>query len=132
MTVTLAAVAFLAAAGSTAAQANTLSPVEQAEAFATCAGRLQALATWQGGRHDPQAEHSRRMQWNFEALVDAVLPLAAEDGASPGQARLWQAHGWTEIASLLQNELYRPDRAARARADRARRIHTCERMVLPG
>ena len=123
--------AFVTIAGITPAQSSGLTPTEQAEAFATCAGRMQALATRQGAIRDPQFEATRRMQSDFESLMDATLLDAQRE---TGQAKRWQAYGWVEIASLLRNEQYSTDATgvARARADRARRIGTCERMILPG
>ena len=60
ITRTLAAVAFVTAAGITPAQASGPNPTELAEAFATCAGRLEALATRQGALDDPRSEATRR------------------------------------------------------------------------
>lgn len=131
---TLAVVALLTIAGTTHAPASGLSPLEQAQAFATCAGRLQALATRQSALRDPNSQDTRAMQGDFEMLVDATVPLATGGGADLAEARRWQASGWSEIAALLSRAQYTPNeaRAARAAADMARRIDTCQRMILPG
>lgn len=131
-TITPAVVAFLAVTGISSANAGTLSPMEQAQAFATCAGRLQALATRQGAIHDPQSTDTRQKQLGFEDMLDALLPHVTEAGVDPGAPKRWRAYGWTEIALLLRHAEYGEDdtRAARARADMARRIDTCTRMIL--
>lgn len=133
-TITLAAVTFLAITGITSAPANSLSLPEQARAFATCAGRLQALAVRQGALQDPQSETTRALQGGFDSLLDAVLPAIAEAGIDPGAAKRWRASGWVEIAGLLRHAHDDPGgaRAARARAAMARRIHSCQRLILPG
>ncbi|KZY45831.1 hypothetical protein A3731_06155 [Roseovarius sp. HI0049] len=131
-TITPTVVAFLTVTGISSANAGTLSPMEQAQAFATCAGRLQALATRQGATHDPQSTDTRQKQYGFEDLLDALLPHVTEAEVAPGDPKRWRAHGWTEIALLLRHAQYEADdtRAARARADMARRIDTCTRMIL--
>ncbi|MEQ8897885.1 MAG: hypothetical protein RID23_12410 [Roseovarius sp.] len=131
-TITLAVVAFLAVTGISSANAGTLSPMEQAQAFATCAGRLQALATRQGATHDPQFTDTRQKQNGFEDLLAALLPHVTGAGVDPGAPKRWRAHGWTEIAVLLSRAQYHEDdnRAQSARADMARRIDTCTRMIL--
>ncbi|MEQ8293706.1 MAG: hypothetical protein RIA08_16000 [Roseovarius sp.] len=131
-TITPAVVAFLAVTGISSADAGTLSPMEQAQAFATCAGRLQALATRQGATHDPRSIDTRQKQLGFEDMLDALLPHVTGAGVDPGDPKRWRAYGWTEIALLLRHAEYGEDdtRAARARADMARRIDTCTRMIL--
>ncbi len=133
-TITLAAVTFLTITGITSASSHSLSLSEQARAFATCAGRLQALAVRQGALHDPQSETTRALQGGFESLLDAVLPEIAEAGIDPAEAKRWRASGWVEIAGLLRHAHDEPGgaRAARARADMDRRIRTCTRMILAG
>ena len=131
-TITPAVVAFLTMTGISSATAGTLSPMEQAQAFATCAGRLQALATRQGAIHDPRSTDTRQKQYGFEDLLDALLPHVSETGIDASAAKRWRAYGWTEIAGLLSRAQYhQDDRHARsARADMARRIDTCTRMIL--
>jgi len=133
-TVTLAAVVLLAATGLPAAHASSPTAADQARAFATCTGRLQALATRQQAIGDPGSRRTRRALESFESLLEAILPILSPMGIGPGEAERWRTHGWVEIATLLRREQFSSDeaRAARARLDRARRIHTCERMILPG
>ena len=132
-TITLAAVAFLTT-GTPPALASTLTPAEQAQAFATCAGRYSALATRQNGLHDPGAPQSRRLTHDFEMMLEATLPYATDAGVNPQEARLWRASGWSEMAFLfrLRDRQDNVTRSARAEADLARRIHTCQRLILPG
>lgn len=131
-TITPAVVAFLTMTGISSANAGTLSPMEQAQAFATCAGRLQALATRQGAVQDPRSTDTRQKQYGFEDLLDALLPHVSDAGIDARAAKRWRAYGWTEIAALLSRAQYHEDdrRADRARADMARRIDTCTRMIL--
>lgn len=130
----LAAAVFLCMTGPDPAHASTLSITEQAKAFATCAGRLSALATRQRATHDPQAPETGRLGQDFEALLEATLPHARAAGISADAPRQWQIDGWLEIASLLRQRLYSPlpAQAARAEADMRRRIHTCQRLILAG
>lgn len=129
----LAVAAFLLIVSTLTAQANPLTPKEQAQAFATCAGRLSALATRQSGRHDPASETSYQLVRNFEFLLEAAMPHASEAGIGPDDARYWRAAGWTEIAYLLQQQSSGREAAlaARALADIDRRISTCRQLVLP-
>ncbi|MEQ9257745.1 MAG: hypothetical protein RIG84_01465 [Roseovarius sp.] len=135
---TLAVVTLLTIAGITPAHSTGLSeglsPLEQAQAFATCAGRLQALATRQSAVRDPRSSTTRALQGDFEMLLEATLPFALDAGTDPGEARRWQASGWVEIASLLSRAQYTPDelRAAHAEAAMAARIVTCRRMIMRG
>jgi len=130
----MAAAAFLIMTGMQAAQASNLTPSEQAQAFATCAGRLSALATRQRATHDPEFETTGRMQGDFELMLEATLPHTSDAGVGNDQAKYWRTVGWLEIAHLLRTRHYSPDedRAARAEADMTRRISTCERLILPG
>ncbi|MEO1140152.1 MAG: hypothetical protein AAFW87_11920 [Pseudomonadota bacterium] len=128
---TLAAAAFLITS-TLAAQSSSLTPVEQAQAFATCAGRFSAVATRQNAEHDPGFEVSRRMEHSFEALLEATLPFAADAGVDPTEARHWRVAGWKEMAHRMRMQqsaadLSHADRAAR---DMNRRLTTCRRMIL--
>lgn len=129
----LAAAAFLIITSTLAAQASPLTLQEQAQAFATCAGRYSALATRQSATHDPDSALSRRMQNDFEMLLEATLPHAVAIGIDPSQARQWRSTGWTEMARLMRLQYYGTDadRAARAHADMQRRLSICRRMILP-
>ena len=131
---TLAAVALAIITGNSPAHSTDLSLTEQTQAFAICAGRFEALATRQGADHDPQSEISRRLQGNFEMLLDATLPYATDAGLDPGAATHWRVAGWTEMAQLmhLRDGSAGADRVARAEADMARRISSCEGLILPG
>lgn len=130
----LAVAAFLITIGTQAAQASNLTPSEQARAFATCAGRLSALATRLRATRDPDYEATGRMLGDFELMLEATLPHTSAAGVGDDQARYWRTVGWLEIAHLLRTRHYSPDeaRVARAKADMHRRISTCVRMILPG
>ncbi len=128
------AVALTILSSSSAIQAGPLNLEEQVQAFATCAGRLSALATRQRALHDPQSETTGRLTSDFETLLDATLPHAYENGIDAARPTQWRAAGWVEIAMLLSQQQTSDDlsRIARAEADMARRITTCERLILSG
>lgn len=100
---------------------------DAAEAFATCAGRMGAMATRARAFGRIEAAEFDRMRRAFNELLEA---LAVEDGA----ARYWRNAGWAEMAQLLSEVDFGIDarRAARSGDTLARRIHTCRRMVLAG
>lgn len=98
-----------------------------AEAFATCAGRMGAMATRARAFDHIEAAEFDRMRGAFNDLLAA---LAVEDDA----ARYWRNAGWAEMAQLLSEVDFGIDarRAAQSGDVLARRIRTCRRMVLPG
>ncbi|MEM6481325.1 MAG: hypothetical protein AAF922_10650 [Pseudomonadota bacterium] len=106
----------------------------QTEAFATCAGRFSAVAARHLAQHDPASERAVRFETDFDALVDAVLPIAVEEGVDPRDARHWRIAGWTEMAHLMRLRYSKKDPSRADRAGRAieRRLATCTRMILPG
>jgi len=106
----------------------------QTEAFATCAGRFSAVAARQLAQHDPASQEAMRLEHDFDALVEAILPFAVEDGIDPRRARHWRIAGWTEMAHLMRLRHSKKDRSHADRAGRAieRRLATCTRMILPG
>ena len=70
---------------------------------------------------------------DFEMMLEATLPYVTDAGIDPRTARLWRASGWAEMASLfrLRDRQNNATHSARAEADLARRLHTCERLILP-
>lgn len=129
---TLAAAAFLITS-TLSAHPSSLTPVEQAEAFATCAGRFSAVATRQNAEHDPGHQVSRRMEHDFMALLEATLPFASEAGIDTRTARHWRVAGWKEMAHLMKmrSTAQDADRADKAARDMDRRLRTCRRLILP-
>lgn len=127
----LAATAFLITS-MLAAPVSALSPVEQAQAFATCAGRFSAMATRQSATHNPESQATRQIQNSFESLLEATLPYAQEGGIDPRRARSWQASGWSEMAHLMRMEQRSREtgRADRATRDMHRRLTTCRQLIL--
>ncbi|MEM9499412.1 MAG: hypothetical protein AAGA28_15915 [Pseudomonadota bacterium] len=117
---------------------SELSGTEEAaarmQAFATCAGRVSALATRLQAEHSTASDRMQTMEADFDALVDAILPLAIASGADRRAARQWRNAGWSEMAHLMRLHFStaNPTRAARAGRDIARRLDTCTRMILPG
>lgn len=106
---------------------------QRAELFAVCAGRLDALATHQKSVHDDGARSSRRMQAEFDSLLEAVMPDAVEQGMPRGQAVLWRSQGRTEIAGFLADMHYSfdPMLADLATAAANDRIGQCRALILP-
>lgn len=107
-------------------------PDERAELFATCSGRLDALATRQRARLEPDAGDSDRLRAEFEMLLDAVMPMAQEAGVVEVQARSWRHRGWREVAYLMATADYNPDRtkAAWAWHDMTLQISDCRKVLL--
>lgn len=131
-TITLAAVAFTLTTSLHAplpALANVLTPAERVQAFATCAGRFSALAARQNAMHDPEFNQTHRIKSDFEMLMEA----SRDDSVTPTDTRLWRSYGWSEMARLFRERdgFDNAARSARAEADLNRRIHTCERLILP-
>ena len=78
-TITLAAVAFTILTAFHAplpAHAKMLTPAEQVQAFATCAGRFSALAARQNAMHDPEFNKTHKVKTSFEMLLGPIcMPL---------------------------------------------------------
>ena len=52
------------------------SPSQRAEMFATCAGRLEAMATRQRADRHPDLAQTERYSADFQMLLEAVMPAA--------------------------------------------------------
>ena len=80
--------------------------------------------------HDPEFNETHRIKSNFEMLLDASV----DPSVTASDTRIWRSYGWSEVARLLRERDRFEDvaRSARAEADLTRRIHTCERLFLPG
>lgn len=117
---------------SSSAHALPRHPGERAELFATCSGRLEALATRQKARSEDRAAESDRLRAEFDTLLEAILPIALTEGLPARQARRWRDRGWIEIATLLADAEYSSDdkRAELAWQDMNRRISHCREVLL--
>ncbi|MAC77511.1 MAG: hypothetical protein CML66_05550 [Rhodobacteraceae bacterium] len=106
---------------------------QRAHLFAICSGRLAALATHQSSTQQAAAPESRRLQAEFDMLLDAVMPDAMDQGVPDGQADRWRSQGWSEIAGHLANAYYSFDAtvAEYARNATADRIAECRDLLLP-
>lgn len=114
-----------------AAVALPVWPHEQAQAFATCSGRISALTTHQRATRSPLAEDNAELAETFDLMLEAILPDAVpEDG--PQLSRQWHARGWSQIAGLLADAAYSFDtrRAERATEMIEHHIKDCRDMVL--
>lgn len=105
---------------------------ERAELFATCSGRLDALATRQRALSEAGAQDNARLRDEFQILLDAVLPKALSEGVPEAQPRRWRSQGWVEIAALLADvdHSFDPRRADLARAAVLQRISSCRAVLL--
>lgn len=106
---------------------------ERAEIFATCSGRLAALATRQRALNEAGADDNARLARAFETLVEATMPDAVDDGVPPGHDLIWRGRGWGEVAGLLADVDYSFDagRAERALVAVEARIEACRDVLLP-
>jgi hypothetical protein len=126
----LCGVAFICV--STAAVALPHKLEDRAELFATCSGRLAAVAARMRGYENGDASESDMMRDTFNALLDAVLPMMVSEGVPESQAAKWRNRGWAEIAHLFADADYSFDaqRAERARHTLTRRIAVCRDVLL--
>ncbi|MDJ0823333.1 MAG: hypothetical protein QNJ09_16175 [Paracoccaceae bacterium] len=115
----------------TAGLATPQEPAEQAQAFATCAGRYAAQAEheWMRGADGKTARSQRDL---FRGLLDAVADDAQAEGVAPSQLIRFRSGAWFAQAQLLQQGFYHVDRkrAARALAQARRQMRVCETLIL--
>ncbi|MGV6849570.1 MAG: hypothetical protein ACWA5A_14445 [Marinibacterium sp.] len=106
---------------------------QRAELFATCSGRLAALATHQRSRGDVNAQESQRLREEFDLLLQAVMPEAVDQGVPSGQAQRWRSQGWSEIAGYLADMHYSFDLNVSELAQETAqdRIGQCRDLLLP-
>ncbi|MGC9370741.1 MAG: hypothetical protein ACP5DX_14475 [Paracoccaceae bacterium] len=109
-------------------------PWKRAELFATCSGRLAAMAAHQQAMDQPGWTATLDRRDSFDLMLEATLPEAIAHGVPRDEAKRWRAHGWTEIAVLLADSSYSFDegRARRARAALQARIGDCQSVLLGG
>lgn len=107
-------------------------PWKRAEVFATCSGRMAALATRQQALQDPGYPATQTSRETFDLLLDATLPSAIAHGVPEGQALRWHSVGWSEVAVLLADADYSFDslRAEKARQALDLRIQDCNALIL--
>ena len=127
---------FLAALGAflaTHAAALPNSAHERARIFADCAGWLLALEEHQRLFDGPASEVTAVRRAAFLDLLDAVLPVAEEQGLPAGAALSWRVTARAGQASLLTRATFADDLHAQSPAEAAAtaRIETCLRL-LPG
>lgn len=105
---------------------------ERAEVFATCEGRLSALATNQRALKNPDQRQTEQVRADFDLMLDATLPAAWAQGVPPTQHVQWRSSGWSEIAALLADTYYSVDAGRVRRAEDAisQRIDACQSLLL--
>ncbi|MDA5556409.1 hypothetical protein [Shimia sp. MMG029] len=116
----------------TAASSLPIWPHQQAQAFATCSGRISALTTHQRAVRNPDAEGNAALVETFDLMLEAVLPDALPNEEDAKVSVQWRAQGWSEVAGLLAHSFYSFDHgvAERAQAALLARIEDCRNMVL--
>ena len=105
-------------------------PLDQARAFADCAGRLAALTEHQWMFDGPASEGTARRRDQFVALLEAIAPdLAPQDTA---QIMEWRVAAKAAQRAVLDLSAFAPDSRQRARTTAAatRVIGTCDRMIV--
>jgi len=109
-------------------------PWKRAEVFATCSGRLAALAARQQAERDPASTDTVRQREMFELMLEATLPEAVTYGVPQDEPLRWRSAGWVETAGLLADMTYAGDeiRTARAAAALDARISDCTGLLLGG
>ena len=123
---------FLIAMSGAGAAAMPGESAERVEIFATCSGRMAALATRQRALNEPDANGTAEMQALFDMLVEATLPDALAEGIPARAHENWRNDGWSEMATLLADVDYSIDmrRVNRARITLQTRLETCRALVL--
>jgi len=109
-------------------------PWKRAEVFATCSGRLAALAARQQAERDPASTDTMRQREMFELMLEATLPEAVTYGVPQDEPLRWRSAGWVETAGLLADITYAGDeiRTSRAAAALDARISDCTGLLLGG
>ncbi|SIO22711.1 hypothetical protein SAMN05444722_0909 [Rhodovulum sp. ES.010] len=127
------AVALLAPAAR-AAPDTPGTPWKRAEVFATCSGRLAAVATRQQADGNPAWSETRAHREMFDLMLEATLPSAMEFGVPRDEPVRWRSAGWVEMAGLLADMVYSGDagRTARAQDALTARMADCTGLLLGG
>ncbi|TCP43109.1 hypothetical protein [Rhodovulum marinum] len=126
--------AALCAPAALAAPSTPATPWQRAELFATCSGRLAAMATRQHADRDPAWSETAEQRAMFDMMLDATLPSAMDHGVPQDAPLRWRSAGWVEMAGLLADISYSddPGRMTRARDALTARIGACTGLLLGG
>lgn len=121
----------LVLSAATSAGALPHSPSQQAQVFASCAGRLLALEEHQRLTDGPASEATAVLRNTFLDLLDAVLPDAYAYGMPPGYELQRRVMARAEQRSLLSQAAYATEMAARApaRAAADRHVAVCKALI---
>lgn len=106
---------------------------QRAELFATCSGRMAALAAHQRSMRKDDAMDTQRLYEDFEVMLDATMPHALEDGVPITQPQLWRSRGWAEMAADLAEMHYAFDQDLSDLASRkvSVKLDACRDILLP-
>jgi len=110
----------------------SLSPQDRLQVFAVCAGRLSALEEQQRMFDGPASERTAAQIRDFEALIEALLPFAVQEGLNGRSVLHWRVDAKMAQAMLLQAAVFGtdPNRAdmAQQRADSL--LVSCKSLLL--
>ena len=115
--------------GTSAAIALPSDPMDRAEAFAICSGRLEAVAVHGRSHARVTGDEIDRLAREFALLFDATAPL----DVTRATRMAWRSAGWSDAAYLLNELVYSFDDSRSERASRLLRqkILNCTDMLLP-
>lgn len=125
---------FLLASLFLAAPGNALPATmeERVKVFAQCTGRFSALMEHQWMFDGDASEETALRRADFNAMLDAVLPLALERGLTGTTALHWQLEAKMAQAVLLQQAVFgqNPARAQAAARSAANHLELCNHLLL--
>ena len=104
---TISAVSVILWAGAAWAVPQSLS--QRVQLFATCAGRYSALLEFQLMFDGHVTDEARSAKEQFEELLEAVLPIAVDDGLSGHAALDWRLTAKHAQSTLLHRGLLHHD-----------------------
>jgi hypothetical protein len=120
------------AAGMVSATPIPVSPTQQAQVFAVCAGRLSALTEHQWLTDGPASEKTARLRDAFADLLEAVEPEARAAGMPGTSTIAWRVGAKAAERALLDDALFATDPGRRKRAGAAAEanIAACRGLIL--
>jgi hypothetical protein len=112
------------------AAAAPLTPQEQAQAFADCAGRMTALTEHQWMFDGPASEATARRRDQFADLLDALAPDLGPQSAA--RIMEWRVAARAAQRTLLDLSAFSADPRQRQRADALAKgyVTTCDRLIV--
>lgn len=108
-------------------------PSQRAELFATCEGRMAALARHYWDVQHEDAKETSGFQAQFADLLQAVLPDAKRHGITVEQTAQWQIDGLNEISELILTIRHGLTLENSSTANQAfvQKLQICATLLLP-